>query len=89
LKPLPQRAASLLVQIFNAIHLTNQFPTVWKHARVISILKPGGGGPALPSSYRPFSLLDKIGKLVAKILLARILHEVLERGMMQGVWVQT
>ena len=41
LKHLPQRAVSLLVLIFNAILLTLHFPTAWKHARVISILKPG------------------------------------------------
>ena len=41
LKHLPHRAVSLLVLIFNAILLTHHFPTAWKHARVISILKPG------------------------------------------------
>jgi hypothetical protein len=75
LKHLPQRALSRLVLIFNAILLTHNFPTAWKHARVISILKPGKD-PALPSSYRPISLLDTIDKLFEKILLARILHEV-------------
>jgi hypothetical protein len=65
LKHLPQRAVSLLVQIFNAILLTHYFPTMWKHARVISILKPGKD-PALPSSYRPISLLDRIGKIFEK-----------------------
>jgi hypothetical protein len=49
---------------------------------VISILKPGKD-PALPSSYRPISLLDTIGKLFEKILLARILHEVNGRGLMR------
>ena len=48
----------------------------------ISIFKPGKD-PALPSSYRPISLLDTIGKLFEKILLARILHVVTERGMMR------
>jgi hypothetical protein len=52
LKHLPQRAVSLLDQIFKAILLTHYFPTLWKHARVISILKPGKN-PALPLSYRP------------------------------------
>jgi hypothetical protein len=70
LKHLPQRAVSLLAQIFNAILLTHHFPTMWKHARVISILKPGKD-PALPSSYQPISLLDTIGKIFEKILLAR------------------
>jgi hypothetical protein len=41
LKHLAQRAVSLLVQILNAILLTHHFPTGWKHARFMSILKPG------------------------------------------------
>jgi len=82
LKHLPQRAVSLLIQIFNAVLLTHHFPSVWKHARVISILKPGKA-PALPSSYRPISLLDTIGKLIEKILLTRILHVVSELSLMR------
>ena len=49
---------------------------------MIPILKPGKD-PALPSSYWPISLLDTIGKLFEKILLARILHEINERGLMR------
>jgi len=49
---------------------------------VTSILKPGKD-PALPSSYRPISLLDSMGKLFENILIARILHAVSERGLMQ------
>ena len=41
LKHLLQRAVTLLDLTINAILITHQFPTVWKHARVISILKPG------------------------------------------------
>ena len=52
LKHLQQRAVSVLALIFNAILLTHHFPTVWKHARVISILKPGKDS-ALPSSIGP------------------------------------
>jgi len=81
-KHLPQQAVSLLVLIFNAILLTHHFPTAWKHARVVCLLKPGKD-PALPSSYRPISLLDTIGKLFEWILLARILHEVSVRGLMR------
>ena len=50
LRRLPQRTVSLLVQIFNAVLRTHYFPTVWKHARLISILEPGKD-PALSSSY--------------------------------------
>jgi len=56
--------------------------TYWKHTQVISILKPGKD-PALPTSHWPSSLLDKIGKLFEKILLARVLYEVSERGLTQ------
>jgi hypothetical protein len=49
---------------------------------VIYILKPGKDA-ALPSSYQPISHLDVIGKLFEKILLATILHEVSERGLMR------
>jgi len=49
-KHLPQRAVSPLVRIFNAILLTHHFPSLWKHAWVTSILKPGKDR-ALPSSY--------------------------------------
>ena len=69
LKHLPQRAVSILARIFIAILLTHHFRSLWKHARVTSILKPGKD-PALPSSYRPISLLDSIGKLLEKILLS-------------------
>jgi len=83
LKHLPQRAVSLLLLIFNAILITHHFPTALKHARVISILKPGKD-PALPSSYRPISLLDTNGKLFEKILLTRILHVVNVRGLLRN-----
>jgi hypothetical protein len=82
LKHLQHRAVSLLVPICNAILPTLQFRTAWMHARIISILKPGKD-PALPSSYRPISLLDTIGRLFENILLARILHEVNVRGLMR------
>ena len=83
LKHLPRRAVSLLAHIFNAVLRTHHFPQTWKHARVISTLKLGMD-PALPSSYRPINLLDMIGKLFEKILLARILHVVNERRLMRG-----
>jgi hypothetical protein len=72
LKFLPQSAVYLLTQVFNSLLLTHDFPTMWKHARVMSILKPGKD-PAPLSSYRPISLLDTIGKIFEKNLLARIL----------------
>jgi hypothetical protein len=56
---------SFLAHIFNAVLRTHHFPQAWKQAPVISIHKPGKD-LALPSSYRPISPLDTIGKLFEK-----------------------
>jgi len=77
----------LLVEVlwWEGPDLQRSFPypslPLWKHAQVTSIHKPGKD-PALSSSYRPISLLDTIGKLFEKILLARILHVVSDRGLL-------
>jgi len=62
LKHLPQRVVSSLAQMINGILFTHHYPTVLKHAQVISFLKPGTYS-ALTTSYRPIRLLDMIGKL--------------------------
>ena len=49
---------------------------------MLSIFKPGKD-PALPSSYRPIILLDRLDKFFEKILLARILYVVKERGLLR------
>ncbi|KDR24442.1 hypothetical protein L798_06509, partial [Zootermopsis nevadensis] len=71
LRHLPRRAITFLTKVFNAVLRRQHFPSAWKHARVVSILKPGKD-PTLPSSYRPISLLDTVGKLCEKILLTRV-----------------
>jgi len=82
LKQLPQRAVSLLVQLFNAVVRTHHFPAVWKIARGISIPKPGKD-PALPSFKQPISLLDTISNLFENVLLNGILHEISRRELMR------
>ena len=72
LKHLPQRAVSLLAQIFKAVVVNHHFPTMWKHDRVISIVKTRKD-PVLPASYRSISLLETIVKLFENVLLTRLL----------------
>ena len=43
--------------IFNVVLKRQHYPAVWKHLRVISLFKPGTN-PAVPSYYKPISLLD-------------------------------
>jgi hypothetical protein len=82
LRRLHKRAITFLTKVFNAVLRRQYFPSAWKHAHVVSILKPGKD-PTLPSTYRPISLLDTVGKLFERILLARVLREVSERGMLR------
>ena len=49
---------------------------------MISLLKPGKN-PALPSSYRPISLLNTVRKVFEKILLSRIMEEIKYRGLLR------
>jgi hypothetical protein len=81
LRRLPKRAITFLTKVFNAVLRRQYFPPVWKHTRVLPILK-SGKNPTQPSSYRSRSLLDTVGKLFDKILLNRVLWEVKERGLL-------
>ena len=72
LKHLPLSTISILLVLFNVIFRIQYFLLALKQAHVFSILKPRED-LALPSSYRPKSLLDITGKLFEKILLTRIL----------------
>jgi hypothetical protein len=82
LRHLSERTITFLKKVFNAVLRRQYFPSAWKHARVVSILKPGKD-PTLPSSYRPISLLHTVGRLFEKIILARVLREVNERGLLR------
>jgi hypothetical protein len=72
LKELPTLCIQYLTQLFNAILLCSYFPTQWKVAQIILILKPGKP-PHQLSSYRPISLLPIASKVFEKLLLKHLL----------------
>ncbi|GBO42316.1 RNA-directed DNA polymerase from mobile element jockey [Araneus ventricosus] len=57
----------LLTHIFKL----NHFPTSWKTAVVIPILKPGKD-PTAPTNYRPISLLPNFSKITEHFILQRL-----------------
>jgi hypothetical protein len=65
LKELPIIGTKYLTQLINAMLLLNYFPTQWKVAQIILILKPGKPPHAVPS-YRPISLLPIVSKLLER-----------------------
>jgi hypothetical protein len=82
LRHLPERAISFLTKVLNAVQSRQYFQPVWKHARVLPILKPAKHHKQ-PSSYRPISLFDTVGKLFEKMVLTSVLREVNERGLLR------
>lgn len=57
--------------IFNSCLRLSYFPTIWKIAHIIPILKPNKS-PDNPLNYRPISLLSSIGKIFEKCILYRL-----------------
>jgi hypothetical protein len=61
-----------LTKLFNAILLTEYFPSQWKVAQFILILKPGKPPNEL-TTYHPISLLSIVSKVFEKLLQKRLL----------------
>lgn len=70
LNPSPARACATHAYSQCGFRL-QYFPTQWKNAVVITIVKPGKN-PSDSSSYLPISLLSTMTKLVEKVILSRI-----------------
>ncbi|GBP50343.1 Probable RNA-directed DNA polymerase from transposon X-element [Eumeta japonica] len=60
-----------LVILFNACLRLCHYPTQWKLAQIVMILKPGKQIEEA-SSHRPISLLPLIGKLFERVILNRL-----------------
>lgn len=70
LKNLPHSSIIWLTAVLNKCIQLYHWPTSFKIAKVIPILK-GGKPPSDPRSYRPISLLNSIGKILEKIIIYR------------------
>ncbi|KAL4082654.1 hypothetical protein QTP88_029715 [Uroleucon formosanum] len=62
----------LFLAAYYACIRTGCFPTRWKRASLVLLHKGQSKPPDQPSSYRPISLLDGAGKLLERLLLARL-----------------
>jgi hypothetical protein len=71
LKHLPDPALKTLLEIFNNIWLTGNFPTVWSEATIIPIPKPGKDHTD-PNNYRPIALTSCICKTFERIVNYRL-----------------
>lgn len=81
LKHLSQGSFAFVARLFNRCWELGYFPSVWKLAKVIPVLKPGKD-PSVPKSYRPISLLSALSKLFEKTIQTRILFFIDENGVL-------
>ena len=56
--------APVLTHIVNLSITTSTFPTIWKYAKAIPLLKSPDSDPLLSKSYRPVALLPVLSKVV-------------------------
>jgi len=73
LKELPKEGLIKLLHIFNAVIRCSYWPTNFKSAKIILVLKPGKD-PTDVTSYRPISLLSTISKTLEKAAIPAYLH---------------
>ena len=69
-KNLQGEGLEALLQLFQACWDQSNSPAQWKTAQVVGIFKKGS--PAMPSNYRPVSLLQSCYKLYARIITNRL-----------------
>lgn len=72
IKALPKKGIIFLTTIFNSILRLNHYPSQWKYAEIIMILKPNKPENSV-SSYRPISLLSTFSKIFERLFLKRLL----------------
>lgn len=74
IKNLPLKALAQIIYIFNSIIRLGYYPSRWKKAEVICLLKPGKT-PECVKSYRPISLLNTLSRILEKIIATRLDNE--------------
>ncbi len=70
----------IFLDLFNECLRCGTFCDEWKTARLVLIPKNKGGDPDSPSSYRPLSLLDTMGKVFELLIKPRLVESVREAG---------
>ncbi len=63
----------IVLKNFNKTWEIGQLPSVWKHAIIVPILKPGKN-PSDLSSYRPIALTSQLCKIMERIITDRMTH---------------
>lgn len=73
LSHLPKASKLVLLEFFNQVWIQGTFPSAWKIATVIPLLKSGKESSS-PTSYRPIALTSCIGKTFERMVNNRLVY---------------
>ena len=71
IKNLPPEALCKLLDAFNQIWTSREYPDIWRKEIKLPFLKPGKDAH-LPESYRPITLTSCVGKLMERMINHRL-----------------
>ena len=74
IKLVAELIAPVLTFIINLSIQTSVFPTIWKWAKVIPLLKATTADHILPKSYRPVALLPILSKVLEKVVFSQLVE---------------
>ena len=73
LKRLPESCLNVLLNVYNDVWESGNFPPSWREALVIPIPKPGKDLKD-PKNYRPIALTSCLCKTMERMVNARLVH---------------
>ena len=73
MKQCNDKTLEVLCKLINQCLLENVFPSQWKWAKVIMLVKPGKD-PKKPVGYRPISLISCLGKIYERYVCERLVE---------------
>ena len=82
LKIVKEEITPALTHIVNLSIRSSVFPTKWKHAKVIPLLKPGSDDCLAPKSYRPVALLPVVSKVLERVIFLQTVQYMNEHNLL-------
>ena len=76
-----KQIAPALTHIINLSISSNTFPSLWKHAKVVPLLKSLTADTLLPKSYRPVALLPILSKVLEKMVFSQFVKYLEENNL--------
>ena len=73
IKLIADTLAPALTHVVNLSIQSSTFPTIWKWAKVVPLLKSQSADSILPKSYRPVALLPILSKILEKVVFSQLI----------------